>query len=114
MTVDFDLMSSADIAGLIESASAVLKARLTASAAAGDAHEKAILEAATKKPSISEIQHIKDCLRIYRESSFVYADDVREYRRIARKFPEFMALERYPNDCRGTAIQRWNNRQGGK
>lgn len=110
--IDFETMTSAEIAELIKSASAVLQNRLTAAEQASDEHERAQLEAVSKRPTTMEIRHIEDCLRIYKKNGFVYADDLHEYRRIAGKFPEYMKAKRHPMDCRGSEIQRWADKNG--
>lgn len=111
--MNFKDYSNAELAVLISAAITEYQCRLKA--AGRDAQLKVpprpSIEFEGNAPSYDEQQKAEQCLYLFKTKGFVHAEDVREYRRIASKFPEWIKLNHYPDDVRGSSAQRWKELQ---
>lgn len=102
--IDLESMSTAALGKLISDAMAEYQRRIAAPTIVQSTDPAPPL---VRAPIRQDESHVTACLRLLRTGGVIRADDVREYRRIANEFPEWLRLKRYPDDVRGAAARRY-------
>lgn len=102
--IELKKLSTADLAKLISEAMNEYQRRISAPTfvAAPDLQIQVVIS-----PTEVEKSHVASCLRLLKTGGVIRARDVREYRRIATAFPEWIRQKRYPDDVRGAAARRY-------
>lgn len=102
--IELEKLSTADLSKLISAAMNEYQRRIS---------EPSLIAAPEPVPPVviapTEVEksHVASCLRLLKTGGVIRADDVREYRRIANAFPEWMRQKRYPVDVRGASARRY-------
>lgn len=102
--IELEKLSTADLSKLISAAMNEYQRRLSAPTFVATPEPQA---AAVISPTEADKAHVLACLRLLKTGGLIRAVDVREYRRIANEFPDWMQQKRYPNDVRGSVARRF-------
>lgn len=102
--IELEKLSTADLSKLISAAMNEYQRRLSEPSFVVSAEPPAPV---VISPTEVEKAHVASCLRLLKTGGVIRADDVREYRRIANSFPDWMRQKRYPDDVRGAAARRY-------
>lgn len=102
--IELEKLSTSDLSKLISAAMNEYQRRLSAPAFVATLETQAPV---VIPPTEADKAHVSACLRLLKTGGVIRADDVREYRRIANEFPDWMRQKRYPDDVRGAAARRY-------
>lgn len=106
--MDFSKYSTAQLCVLIREASRELESRLpkanyTVAVAPPEPDELPTID----KPNNAELKHVEGCIRLLSRGGVIRANDVHEYRRIYKQYPDYMRLRGLPDDLRGSSAKRY-------
>lgn len=102
--IGLEKLTTAALGNLISAAMAEYQRRLNAPVIVKTAEPE---PKTVVSPTKQDIAHVSACLRLLKTGGLIRADDVHEYRRIAREFADWMRLNRYPDDVRGAGARRY-------
>jgi len=102
--IELEKLSTTDLANLISAAMNEYQRRLSAPVVMKTTE---LASPTVIAPTESDKAHVAACLRLLKTDGIIRAEDVREYRRIARDFADWMRLKRYPDDVRGAGARRY-------
>ena len=102
--IELEKLTIADLSKLISAAMNEYQRRLSTPSFVATAEPQASVVIC---PTAADKDHVSACLRLLKTGGVIRADDVREYRRIAKEFPDWLKHRRYPEDVRGSAARRY-------
>jgi len=108
--MDFSKYTTHQLCVLIREATKELESRLPEPAykvavVVPDPGETPIIEA----PTDAEQRHVDACIRLLTQGGVIRADDIKEYRRIYKNYPEYMKHKGFPDDVRGASARRYRD-----